>query len=405
MAFLAALKKGSKDNPFAKYKEKEEEKEPVYIPLAEYTSLSAKSTIPNDDTKQDNSDELEVETESEQKGDDQKSKEKELKQVSIVCISDIHMKLKELKMVPADILVLSGDFTNDGTLKEAEIVNEWLGQMKEEFGYKWIVAISGNHEGYGDILISDKLMAIEEGQTVCIGDENKQKEYEQQEAVRVKSQEYLAQNVMTNVDHYLYDSAVTVEGIKFYGSPWTPNLLDPQDRGNERHFDRGFHGDVPSMKRIWSKIPGDVEYLVVHGPPQGILDINGKGCSALRLRLAELEQMRVCQFGHVHSGYGWSVITKQSIGESVKHIDQSKKFERVNFADLENVKYAEDLPFPIKLDHDTRTGKTLTQFRTDDELKKAVSERNVDLLNDVTLFVNAANDGFEQPIHFNLLKE
>merc|ERR1712130_806711 len=116
------------------------------------------------------------------------------------------------------------------------------------------------------------------------------------------------------------------------------------------------------MKRIWSKIPEDVEYLVIHGPPQGILDINGKGCSMLRLRVAELEQLRVCQFGHVHSGYGWSVVTKQSMRKSIEHIDQSKGVERIDFADLKDTKYAEDLPFPIKLDKDTRTGKTLTQF-------------------------------------------
>ena len=70
--------------------------------------------------------------------------------------------------------------------------------------------------------------------------------------------------------------------------------------------------------------------------------------------------------------------------------------------DLENIKYAEDLPFPIKLDKDTRTGKTLTQFRSEGALKKAVNEQNVDLVEDVVLFVNAATDGYEQPIHFKL---
>ena len=404
MAFLAALKKGSKDNPFAKFKEKEEEKEAVYIPLAECASSGAVTAVSNDDAKQENVDDVEAESEHKD-GDDDKldgGGQSESKRVSIACISDVHMKLEELKMVPADILVLSGDFTNNGTLKEAETVNEWLGAMRTEHGYKAIVSICGNHEGYGDILISDELMAIEQGETECIGNESKRKEYEQQEAVRAQSQRHLAQSVMTNVDHFLYDEAVTVGGVRFYGSPWTPNLLDPQDRGNKKHFDRGFHADVPSMKRIWSRIPDDTEYLVVHGPPQGILDINGKGGSMLRLRVAELEQLRVCQFGHVHSGYGWSVITKQSLRSSIEHIDQSQPFERVQVDDLENIKYAEDLPFPIKLDKDTRTGKTLTQFRSEDALKKAVNEQNVDLVEDVVLFVNAATDGYEQPIHFKL---
>eukprot|EP01084_Bolivina_argentea_P310035 536367_1 len=329
-------------------------------------------------------------------------KEKCIKQVSFACISDMHLRLKELKMVSADILVVSGDFTCKGSLAEAKTVNDWFGEMKQQFGYKYIVAISGNHEGYGDILINDELLAIENGETLCIGDTNKQKQYEQQELIRIKTQKYLHQNVMTNVTHYLYDEAVIIEGIKFYGTPWSPNLLDPQDRSNKKHFDRGFHADVPGMKVICDKIPVNVEYLIIHGPPQGVLDINGKGCSMLRLKLAELEKLRVCQFGHVHSGYGWSMITKQSIKETVKHIDKTQEFKRTDFKDVENVKYNGDLPFPIKFDVETRSGKTLKQYKKKKKFKKAVKEKNIDVMKDVALFVNAATDGMEQPIHFRL---
>ena len=90
--------------------------------------------------------------------------------------------------------------------------------------------------------------------------------------------------------------------------------MDPQDRRNNKHYDRGFHVDVPGMKKIWDNIPLDVEYLIVHSPPQGILDINGKGCSMLRLKLAQLKKLRVCQFGHVHSGYGHIFITVTLLG-------------------------------------------------------------------------------------------
>ena len=42
-------------------------------------------------------------------------------------------------------------------------------------------------------------------------------------------------------------------------------LIYTQDRGKKiKHFDRGFHADVPV----------DVEYLTIHGPPQGILGIS-----------------------------------------------------------------------------------------------------------------------------------
>eukprot|EP01084_Bolivina_argentea_P310034 536365_1 len=383
MAFLASLKKD-----ISKFKEKEEEKKSIYVPFAEYAK--ADDGKQNDDNK------------TNDQNDNKENENKSMKQVTIACISDMHMRLKELKMVPADILVLSGDFTCKGTLEEAKKVNEWLGEMKQQFGYKYIVAISGNHEGYGDILINDDLLAIENGETLCISDTTKQKQYQQQELIRIKTQKYLQETIMTNVTHYLYDEAVTIEGIKFYGSPWSPNLLDPQDRGNNKHFDRGFHTDVPGMKVICDKIPLDVEYLIFHGPPQGILDINGKGCSMLRLKLCELEKLRVCQFGHVHSGYGWSMVTKQSIKESIKHIDKTQQFKRTDFKDFENLKYSDELPFPIKLDLDVRRGKTLKQYKKKKRFKKAVKEKNINVINDVVLFVNAATDGIEQPIYFKM---
>ena len=121
----------------------------------------------------------------------------------------------------------------------------------------------------------------------------------------------------------------------------------------------------------------------------------------LRLKLAELEKLRVCQFGHVHSGYGWSFVTKASLRKSVQHIDQSQLFERTDFSELAKVKFVDELPFPIKLDVATRRGRTLTQWTEKATWEKAVEE-GVDVMSDVALFVNAATDGFEQPIHFKL---
>lgn len=383
MAFLASLKGKGGDNPFAKFKEKEEEKEAVYVPFGEY--VEEKKSKDNDEEKE---------------KEKEKIKSVNINQVTIVCISDIHMKLKELKMVKGDILILSGDYTNKGTIKEAKIVNEWLGKIKEEFGYKHIIAISGNHEGYGDILLNEELLSIENGETLCIGDKNKIKQYENQELLRIKSQKELDKNIMTNVTHYLYDESVTVQGIKFYGSPWVANLLDPQDRRNNKHFDHGFHADVPGMQVIWNKIPLDVEYLIIHGPPQGILDINGKGCSMLRLKLAKLNKLIACQFGHVHSGYGWSIITKKSIKQSIKDIDQTQIFKRTQFESLGDIKYSDQLPFPIKLDLEICKGSTLKQYKKKSKFKKAVKQENINILNDVVLFVNAATDGYEQPIYF-----
>eukprot|EP01084_Bolivina_argentea_P203802 348010_1 len=98
MEFLASIQK---------FKAQEKEVEPVYVPFAEYTHPPTKVTKPadndTDDTKQ---------TDQDNDDNDNKDNQQSIKAISIVCISDIHMRLKELKMVPGDILVLSGDFTN-----------------------------------------------------------------------------------------------------------------------------------------------------------------------------------------------------------------------------------------------------------------------------------------------------
>lgn len=54
----------------------------------------------------------------------------------------------------------------------------------------------------------------------------------------------------------------------------------------------------------------DVQVLITHGQPHGILDFvdypPGKhvGCEALRERIGALRSLRVHAFGHVHEGYG-----------------------------------------------------------------------------------------------------
>lgn len=95
---------------------------------------------------------------------------------------------------------------------------------------------------------------------------------------------------------YLQDSDVNISGIKLYGSPWTPEftgifqLEDPQ-----------------AAKVVWEKVPPDVDVLITHGPPRGILDRTSRGLrvgdSAL-LSVVERINPRVHCFGHIHESYG-----------------------------------------------------------------------------------------------------
>jgi Icc-related predicted phosphoesterase len=95
----------------------------------------------------------------------------------------------------------------------------------------------------------------------------------------------------------LFDNDVTIDGIKFYGSPWQPefhNWAFNLSRGEE-------------LAEKWEQIPNDVDVLITHGPAYGILDyapIGGHvGCEELYRKIVEVKpKIHVC--GHIHDGYG-----------------------------------------------------------------------------------------------------
>lgn len=96
---------------------------------------------------------------------------------------------------------------------------------------------------------------------------------------------------------YLEDSSLDLDGLKVYGSPWVPNLPA-----------WAFYGDAPTLREKVDAIPDDVDILITHGPPDGILDrvlygIN-VGSSALASALRYRIKPRLHVFGHIHESHG-----------------------------------------------------------------------------------------------------
>jgi predicted phosphodiesterase len=96
---------------------------------------------------------------------------------------------------------------------------------------------------------------------------------------------------------YLENDAASVEGLKVWGSPWTP-----------RFFDWAFMADDGDLADHWVEIPDDVELLITHGPPFGYLDSTVEGVHAgsrtLLDRVLQLKQLKLHVFGHIHEAYG-----------------------------------------------------------------------------------------------------
>ncbi len=87
-----------------------------------------------------------------------------------------------------------------------------------------------------------------------------------------------------------------IDGVRFYGSPWTPVFM---------HWD--FMLGPREIAEKWALIPDDTDVLITHGPPIGCLDHvpgNGhQGCAELMRRLREVRP-RYSLFGHIHEEGG-----------------------------------------------------------------------------------------------------
>lgn len=175
-----------------------------------------------------------------------------------VVISDTHSQYRDLEVPDGDVLVHAGDISRGGTKGQVIDFLEWF----EEQPHSHKIFIAGNHDFF-----------FEQADT--------------EEISRVIPKEII----------YLNDSGIEINGIKFWGSPITPWF-------NSWAFNRHRGAEI---KQHWDLIPNDIDVLITHGPPFGILDetVYGKrtGCEELLLRIHQVKP-KYHIFGHIHESYG-----------------------------------------------------------------------------------------------------
>lgn len=186
-----------------------------------------------------------------------------LEPIKIAILSDTHCKHGAFSVPECDVLIHAGDITEFGEASAMIRFIDWLADQPAE--YK--VFIAGNHD-------------------FCMEGPSKEK------VLNYIKDCYPFRNII-----YLQDSEVTIKGYKIYGSPWQP-----------RFYDYAFNVDRGKLHEHWKKIPDDVDILVTHGPPDGILDKNYSnipcGCKELRDELSRLTGLKLHIFGHIHDSRG-----------------------------------------------------------------------------------------------------
>ena len=175
--------------------------------------------------------------------------------MKLVLISDTHNT--EPNVPNGDVLIHCGDMSNQGTWSELRPQLEWIDSQP----HKYKIVIAGNHD-FG----LEKLPMKEE--------------------------------LLSGLDIiYLENKGVEIEGVKFWGSPINPPFMN--------------WAFQPPRFNWKAAIDDDVEVLITHAPPFGILDSNhiftSIGCPNLLEAVKGLKKLRVHVFGHVHENIGMRV--------------------------------------------------------------------------------------------------
>lgn len=182
--------------------------------------------------------------------------------MKIVLISDTHGDHRKLELPAADTIVHAGDLSAHGDPEEVREFIKWFDQL--DYANKLLIA--GNHDWYME-----------------------------------SHSDLIAEELARSSIHYLNDSGVVIQDIRFWGSPITPVFFDwafQRQQGDE-------------IAEHWALIPKDTQILITHGPPYGIMDLvpeqdgslSHAGCHRLLQRVQDL-QPDLHIFGHIHEGFG-----------------------------------------------------------------------------------------------------
>jgi Icc-related predicted phosphoesterase len=195
-------------------------------------------------------------------------------------ISDTHNRHKQIRwgdidLTKVDVLICSGDISGMGQKSEVESFMKWFNLQPTL--YK--VLIAGNH---------DLCFDIERG-----GNNGEEPEW---------LTDLIKQFQGSYGHYYLENSSCEIEGIKFWGSPYSS----------------WFHGDRwafnvhrgENSRKLYDQIPQDTDVLVTHGPAMYYQDQNYErqilGCDDLLRKIIAVKPL-LHLFGHIHEDYGYEM--------------------------------------------------------------------------------------------------
>lgn len=190
--------------------------------------------------------------------------------MKIVALSDIHEQWHNLEIPTCDILISAGDYSYQGKPEVVQQFHAWLDEQPATH----IISVQGNHEKW----VERNFEAAKE----------------------------IAKKECPDI-HFIQHEAIEIEGIKIFGSAWTPYFCNWAWNAARNKAEVEVY-NKPLIDTKWADIPDDTNILITHGPPFGILDYapqcNHVGCHDLLVRVQELKDLKHHIFGHIHYSHG-----------------------------------------------------------------------------------------------------
>jgi len=209
--------------------------------------------------------------------------------MKIVALGDTHRQHNKITVPDGDVLI----FTGDAEITTIYSFHEWIDWFTSH-PHKYKLFIAGNH----DFL------------------------YEGRGRGMVLHQAGVGFNPNKDIDlgcYYLQDGYVVIDGVKFYGTPWTPSFNDWAFMKSERE-----------LAHVYSNITKDVDILITHGPPQGKYDMNrdDESCGSVSLR-KKIKSLKFKHhfFGHIHPHTPYHLNSKRYHNVSVLNEDYDVAWE------------------------------------------------------------------------------
>lgn len=207
--------------------------------------------------------------------------------MKLLCTSDFHGSLPDPDTLPeADVLIVAGDLGPVHDHSDS-VHREWyrvqFSWWIEKVPARYVITTAGNHDLYLAKPGGRKLIS------------------------------YLGRGK----HFHLQDESCVIDGVKFYGTPWTPRFGSWQFMKNDE-----------ALANKWAAIPEDTDVLIVHGPPYGYVDTTdfyvktptSVGSKTLR-EWVHTHKPKLVVCGHIHEAHGTTQTFNGTVIANVSYVD------------------------------------------------------------------------------------